>query len=287
MTNRTNKAIASLAVAACIVGLAAASAPAATITTADGSGADAQILKRSNNGGSTIIDTDTNAGDDDRIGVRTYDGGDTQRFDAVFLRFDVSAYVSGSFTGNTTLGLTKWRDSESGLDFQIYGLNDGLDNWIEGDGGTDDNPTGELDFDNAPGIDQSAGYPPNPVANVIDTNEASLIAAWSGFTGDEGDKVTFTSSDLTTFLNDDNDGLVTLILLRNYTTSTAAFDDFASKEATTLDSGSPTVSAGTYAPSLTSDATVIPEPASIVLLGLGGAVMLAGRKRRWPPVTRS
>ena len=279
MTNRTNKAIASLAVAACIV-VAAASAPAATITTADGSGADAQIFKRSNDGGTTIENTDTNAGDNDRIGVRTYDGGDTQRFDAVFLRFDVSGYVSGSFTGNTTLGLTNWRDDESDLDFQIYGLNDGLDNWIEGDGGTDDNPTGELTFSNAPGIDQSAGYPPNPATNVIDTTETSLIDSWSGFTGDEGDELTFTSSDLTTFLNDDNDGLVTLILLRDFTEDTGAFDDFASKEATSLDDGSPTGVAGDFAPSLTFDAELIPEPATVALLGLGGAVMLAGRRGR-------
>ena len=277
-TKRATVLLGTLAMLAALAWGPAAEAAVVTLTTADGSGADAQILKRSNNGGTTIDDTDTNAGDDDRIGVRTYDGGNTQRFDAVFLRFDVSGYVSGSFTGDTTLGLTKWRDDESGLDFQIYGLDDGLDNWIEGDGGTDDNPTGELTFSNAPGIDQSAGYPPNPVTNVIDTNEASSIGTWSGFTGDEGDELTFTSSDLTTFLNEDSDGLVTLILLRDHTTSTGGFDDFTSKEATQTDTGVLSGEAGDFAPSLTFDAT-IPEPATLALLAFGGLGALARRRR--------
>lgn len=100
-------------------------AGAAIITTADGVGADTVIAKRSDDGGSTIYETDINYGANGRIGVRTYDGGNTERFDAVFLRFDVSGYISGTFTGDTKLGLTKWRDDESGLDFQIYGLNEG------------------------------------------------------------------------------------------------------------------------------------------------------------------
>ena len=254
-------------------------AGAAIVTTADGDGADTMIAKRSNDGGTTIYETDTNYGATGRIGVRTYDHG-APRFEAVFLRFDVSGYISGSFTGDSTLGLTKWRDSESGLDFLIYGLNDGLDNWTEGDKDGAFGTGTDLTFSNAPGIDQSASFPPNPATNMIDTSETSLIDSWNGFTGNKGDELTFASSDLTTFLSNDSDGLVTLLLLRDYTTSTAAFDDFASSEATSLDSGSPTGNAGDFAPSLTFDAIVIPEPGSILLLALGSLALFRRPRRR-------
>lgn len=257
--------------------LAAAPASAApfTVTTADGNGADAEIQQRTENDNTTIERTGNNHGASNRIGVRTAVDGDKGRFHASFLRFDISDF-SGNFTGDSTITVTKWRDLSPIFSdddaIGVYGLNEGLD-WIEGTEDGDPGTGGELTYDNAPGIAQDATAGDD---EDIDSNETSFLGNWdaAAFDGVEGDEVSFTSSAITDFLNNDTDGEVTVILVREQ--SVTQFIDFASKEATSLDSGDITGDAGDFAPSL----TFVPEPATVALLGLGGAVLLGRRRRR-------
>ncbi|MFW5802664.1 MAG: PEP-CTERM sorting domain-containing protein [Verrucomicrobiota bacterium] len=254
---------------------------AATIYTYDGNGADAKIVQTSNDGSTTLGNMDANFGADERIGARTWDDGDgdTQRYEAVLLRFDISGYNSGSFTDDSTLGLTLHRDNDVSMDLFVYGLNDGLDDWVEGNKTGENGEDDELTYNNAPGIEQ------DEVAGDSDLDHDSsettdLLATFKNFTGDEGEEITVASSDITTFLNADSDGLVTFLILREHSTGTGQFHDFASKETTSLEGGSITGDAGDFAPSLTFDGTVIPEPTTLALLLFGGAALLRRPRQR-------
>lgn len=247
---------------------------AAIITTADGDGADSMIAQRSDDGSSTTDNEDENFGAIGRLGVRTSQTNNTHRFDAVFLRFDISGYTSGSFSGDSTLGLTLYRDNSINTDVFVYGLNDGLDDWVEGDKDGESGVGDELTYNNAPGIVQDSEAGDDLDLNSSETT--ALLATFENFTGDEGDEKIVATSDITNFLNIDGDGLVTFLLLREFSNSTAQFDDFANKETTSLESGSITGDAGDFAPSL----TIIPEPTTLALLLLGGAALLRRPRRR-------
>ena len=263
---KTTTTLTTLALTA-IISLVAASAQAAIITTADGSGADSMVRQ---DAGSL---EDTNYGADGRIWARSASG--KERFDAIFLRFDISGYVSGSFTGTPALGLTNWENPDTGTDLIVYGLNEAVDSWVEGNGGTDNSPTGELTYTNAPGIAQDSDYGDNDV----DLTEVSvLVTDTEGFqlTGSKGDESTVSDSDFLTFLNDDSDGLVTFIIARD--DDHGGIDDIATKETTALDGGTP-IALGSGAPTLEFFATVIPEPSSLVLLALGGLAFLRRPRR--------
>ena len=267
-----NKQIA-LALMTLFLAATALNAPAAvvTLTTADGDGADSMVSQFEDN---PNADQDVNYGAAGRLWARTVSA--KGRFQAIFVRFDISGYVSGSFTGTPTLGLTKYRDEDTGTDLIVYGLNEGVDTWIEGDGGTDDSPAGELTYDNAPGIAQDATYGDNDV----DLGEVTeLVSDAEGFqlTGDEGQEITVSDSDFLTFLNADTDGLVTFIIAR--TDDNNGIDDIATKETTSLDSGT-SILLGSGAPSLTFDGQPIPEPGTLALLGLGGLAGAIRRRRR-------
>lgn len=264
---KTTATLTTLALTA-IMALVAASASAAIITTADGNGADSMVRQ---DAGSL---EDTNYGADGRIWARSASGKD--RFDAIFLRFDISGYVSGSFTGTPTLGLTNWENPDSGTDLIVYGLNEAVDSWIEGDGGTDNSPAGELTYANAPGIAQDSDYGDNDV----DLTEVSvLVTDAEGFqlTGGKGDESTVSDTDFLTFLNADTDGLVTFIIAR--TDDNGAIDDIATKETTVLEGGT-TIALGSGAPTLDVTGTVIPEPSSLVLLALGSLALFRRGRRR-------
>lgn len=242
-------------------------APAAvvTLTTADGDGADSYIDQNA---------PGTNFGNATRMFTRTSTAEETDKdkYEAIFVRFDISGYVSGSFTGSATLGLVKWRDDESSSDLRIFGLNEANDTWVEGDGGTDDTPAGELTYNNAPGIEQDAVFDDDMDIDASETTDLGSVSP----AGDEGDVIALSNAAVLNFLNADTDGLVTFIVAR--AADDRGVDDFAAKETTAL--ATQTGQAGDFAPSLTFDGQPIPEPGTLALLGLGGLAGVIRRRRR-------
>jgi hypothetical protein len=212
-----------------------------TITTAFGSGADAWVTENS----------DVSGGDGTGAALNARYASGSDRNEYIFLRFDLAEITAGSVT-TSSLNLTAYR-TEANYRLNIYGLNDNASgqNWDEA----------TVQFDGAPGL-------------VFDSDSSTrgLVGADTTLLGGnilenatEGAVLSFSDADLISFLNADTDGLVTFLIERE--TNVGGQARFASKEATTLDSGGTPVAAGTYASYLQVDATAIPEPGTYALLG--------------------
>jgi hypothetical protein len=224
------------------------------ISTAYGSGADTWVSN-----GSSEKSTVTH-GSATSLYARYIGGG--SRCSMTYLRFDISQ-EAGSFTG-TTLSLNEVWAKGAAKTLQVYGLVDEtLDSWVES----------TTCYANAPGMltpsqGNDLGY------YAIDSTKLTLLGtitvpvAPAGTSSSGGTvNVVFTSDptllDLGSFLNQDTNNLVTLVIINASGTSGSNSEDrFASKENTT---------AGILFPTLTT-----PEPATMLLLGLGGLLL---RKR--------
>ena len=89
-----------------------------------------------------------------------------------FIRFDLSS-IAGTIQ-NATLKLTP---QSFGADIKTYGfrirlLEDTRDNWVEGNGGTDNNPTNEITWANKP---TGTGSSPNVVPSTLTLNQAYSV----------------------------------------------------------------------------------------------------------------
>jgi hypothetical protein len=177
-----------------------------------------------------------------------------------YLRFDLTGQTIGMIS-EATLSLTVQTNNLASGSFtvSVYGLKDGVgENWIEGNGGTDNNPAGEIVWSNAPA---------NAVGSGINfTSDAALLGTLTvASTATTGTRVTFASNpDLLSFLNADTDNQVTFMLAR-------------------AEGGSPNLAFYTkeFTPGDTSDEpalALVPEPSSSALLGLGCLMLL--RRRR-------
>lgn len=211
--------------------MAAATAPGATAAIIS-SNADTYVKSGSN--------ATTNYGSEEDLELRSSDtsSGDNRR--KIYLQFDLSAY-----TDITAASLTLTLDVALGgsRSFVLYGLNTDT-SWAEG----------TINWNNAPANDTTSG-----TAFTAGATQLATLSASSGATG----QLTFTfDTDAVTFLNNDTDGVITLMLTK---LSNGGLDYFQSKE--TPD--------GT-APFLT--ITAAPEPGSLVLIGLGALAM--ARRRR-------
>ena len=245
----------------CLGALAAGAALAQpiTVTTADGDGADAEVRQFGNDDleGTEAPESDVNFGNAESMGMRA---SKKRGFNAAFVRFDISAWLNETIGGAPTLSFTKYRDEEV-TSIDVFGLDDGLDNWVEGDGETDNNPAGELTYNNAPGVVQDT-TPLN--GSDIDQATTTLLGSFTidMIDGNQGDPVSFSNKSVAGFLNSDTDGLVTFILTG--ATDAKGLDQFATKETTTLKDtnqlGS-TIPAGSGAPSLTFELAVPAPPA--------------------------
>ena len=85
-----------------------------------------------------------------------------------------------------------------------------------------------------------------------------------------GNTFSFTDPNLLSFLNADTDGIVTLILGATAVPQDSAF---------LWDSKEVTPGTDADAPLLTIEGTLVPEPSSACLLGLGGLALLLRRRR--------
>ena len=225
------------------------------VTTADGTGADAQIEKRDNG-----YDTN-NYGTATSIQMKNADSGTQYLSRKSYLRFDLGA-VDGLNAQDATLELTASSSPSTAYTFNVYGLFDGHtgENWTE-------SGTGSITWNNAPGNDTTS----LDGALVSETVLLGQIVT-TGYSA--GDVLQFTSQQLTDFLNADTDGQVTLILTRD--TQSSNYSDhsnsFYSKE------GSLNV-AGDYSLAPTLLIYTVPEPSTFVLVLLGLASLTICRRR--------
>ncbi len=240
-----------------LVILLGTAAPAAlVVTTADGNGADGWI-SNDNQSSSYWSNTIHNT-----TGMQSRYNGGGSRFRATYLRFDISS-VTGPIGAGTQLQLGQTYTKGSDKLMHVYGL-------VDGDAGEAWDET-TLCYDNAPGF-----VTPEQGNNLgwyaIDSRLVLLGTFVIPGTGSSGATLTppvMLLTDpallpLTDFLNADTNGLVTLVLINEAGTSGNNSENrFASQE--DANGGIPAL-------------VIIPEPATLALLGLGG--LLGIRRKR-------
>jgi len=242
VTTRTQLPLHILLVGACLV--CAAQADADTITTADGNGADSYVQSTlgGNNAananfgssGGVLIKHDTGLPGNNRMG---------------YMRFDISSVTDPIVGVSLDLSFLSF-NANAGANpstYNIYGLVDGHagEAW------------GELaiTWNNAPGNNTGSAAGVTAGATFLDASDLFFPAS-------VGTVLSFSSSAMLNFVQNDTDGLVTFIMTRrqrNFRT-----EAFASKESV---SPAPTLNITTQS------ADPIPEPGTFVLFGVAAYVV--------------
>lgn len=198
----------------------------------------------------------------------------TDRNEIMVMRFDLSGINFNSFS-NATLNLVHHRDNTSQRPYILYGVNDGAmggDNNGETPGYNDNTwDEAEVMMSTMPGMIYDGDATTQGINPVDTTGLGSGVFSSSV----KGDTETIDVEDLYSFLSTHPDELVTLVLARDSNNTSSGQDRFASKEAFELDGGTPAGSPGDFAPYL----NFIPEPTSVCLMGLAGAMLLGIRRR--------
>jgi hypothetical protein len=215
---------------------------------------------------------------DGLLNVRTSSGND--RNEIIALKFDLSSVNLANVT-SATANLIHNRVGSTRT-YIVYGVNDGA---VGADNNTpttpargyDDNTWDEalVKFSNMPGL----LFDGNPAAAsqgivVADTTNIGN-GAFNG--GAKGAVQPLTTPGLLSFLQSHPDSIVTLLIAKDTAALSTGQDRFASRNATSLDGGTPSGVAGDFAPYL--ELNVVPEPTSIALLAMAG-VFAAIRMRR-------
>lgn len=223
-TRKITKRTLGLVLAAALM-LAAGPASAVVIVdihTSDGaSGADAYVR---------LGQATTNFGNSSGLVIKDSGGGSTTR--KGYVRFDLAG-LDKSRILSATLELTVHTNNGVGAwNVNVFGLNDGDagETWIEGNGGGDNIPAGEIVWNNAPA---------NGSNNSIlggQTGDLADLSVGSGANAPPGTLVSVTSAHLAQFLRTDTDGLATIIMNRNNTGGNTGGNNlvFRTKEDATL-----------------------------------------------------
>lgn len=168
-----------------------------------------------------------------------------------WVRFDLSRLGAARAAG-ASLDLTVRTNNGGGSSTTpanftvcVFGLADGDagENWVEGNGAADNQPAGEIVWNNGPANDTTSAT--GMLAN------ASLLGTFNVTDNDApGSTVTFSGPALASFINDDSDGIATLVLTR-ISTNGGNNLVFESKESGRTP---PTLRISTYSDYLTPDA---------------------------------
>ena len=184
-----------------LLAIATSSSSADTILTSDGDGADTYVQQ----GPAT-----SNFGAATNIVIKGGNGTTTRKG---YLRFDTSS-ITRTVTA-ASIALTVSTNNSGGaapvngqtFNIDIFGLtNEALDNWVEGDNGTDNLPENEITYNNAP-----ANINPG---NELNQEEVILLGTLNVPGTLAGETVTFSDPNLTNFINNDTNGLVTIVMRR-------------------------------------------------------------------------
>jgi hypothetical protein len=211
-----------------------------------------------------------NRNNEDFMNART--DQDTPDNDLSLLRFDLTGWSVPS--SGISLNLFWYRsDGSTGKKLSLYGLKE-----------TDPNETNwsetTVTYNTAPGLipdgldtvtEVGLGHTNDDIQDLDIANLSLLVSDQAYGPQVEGQLYTFSGAALDAFLNADTNGEVTFLILRNLNTSSNQAR-FTTREATTFYSGAavPPGGAGAY---------LIPEPATVILLGLGSLIAVRRRKK--------
>jgi len=226
--------------------LGADQAQADTITTADGNGADAYVETRSGTNSA-----DNNYGDVWRIMTRVHLGLELYR--KSYLRFDLSGITEEIISAG--FEVTSTNNDCMGEIINVYGLTDGVTGeGVPGGGGWIESGDSSITWNNAPANASGTGV----------TTDATLLGTFAKGGADE--TTVFTDPNLVTFLNNDSNGLVTLIVGPSSPDVGGDCNWYAKED-------------GVGAPPALS-LTVVPEPSSFITLIVAAVGLLGFRWRR-------
>lgn len=194
----------------------------------------------------------TNYGSNDKVNIENAGTGNYNKDRVGYFRFDMSAYTGGTISG-ATFTITPFEQfGSTSQTFQIYGISNG--------GASENFDENTLNWTNS-GYAYSSGQGLSDSANFGDL---VLLGELTGITdADLGDPVDFSSANLDSFLNNDNNNISSFIVYN--TNGDGAFNGFASKENSSLSGAT---------------LTIVPEPSSVALLLGGTALVALGLKRR-------
>lgn len=259
-------------------------AQAETVSTAMGGGADLEVNENFDEEAGAV--QDSGDGDDDTANARF---SEEFRNEFIVLRFDLSG-VDKSLVANTAVNMIAYRtSSNNGKDQRIWGVNSGV-----ADLNTFDEST--TVFSTTPGLT----WDENPTTQGVVDDDTTFLGHFQ-FTDpadaepfpwpEEGE--TFVINNDLLSISDDPDGLTPEATIDEYIRSLGDDDQavfliggagestgqfrITTKEATATDNDVLTGEAGDLAPWVSY--SVIPEPASLALLGLGGIGLLPLRRR--------
>jgi hypothetical protein len=187
-------------------------------------------------------------------------------------RFDLTGVNRASLSG-ATLNLINHRNNTSRV-IHAFGVADGATG-VDTTPGWDDNTWLEATaiHSTMPGIARDG--------NAITQDETGTDLGTFAITTAaslKGTANTFTSAAITTFLQSHADDIVTILVRSD--TSSSGQARMATREATSLDGGTPTGAAGDFAAYLQFDVPNVPEPSSAILLGVAAALGSFTRRRQ-------
>ena len=211
--------------------------PTFTVSTAFGSGADAQLNEHNNSG--------VSSGSDGALNTRTSSNGD--RNEIVALRFDLNEHTLSNLT-DVTFNIINFR-LNSARQVALYGVKQGS---LGGAGvySTEDwDETSFTEFGDMPGLTVTDG---DFTTQNINTEQVTFLGQITFSSLEKGTVETFNDPALTAFIRSyTGSQTVTFLLAAAPGYDSTGQARFASKEAIALDGGDPTGEPGAFAPYLT------------------------------------